>query len=164
MFFSRNNKTSKRPENPGVLKSVFLAYFILVLHAILVLGLGGAVLFFGGLVHFMPYIFFGGTALIIYSGYRFFQKLKRDGKSLSEVLSDPLLNGKEVEVSFLGGLVSVRMDGRGAEERLAGPRHIAQLEDPEAMRLRELKELARLFEKNLISSAEYHKAKQGLLK
>ncbi|SHI74719.1 hypothetical protein SAMN02745216_00415 [Desulfatibacillum alkenivorans DSM 16219] len=164
MFFNRNKQAPKQPENPGVVKSVFLAYFILVLHALLVLGLGGAVLFFGGLVHFMPYIFFGGTALIIYSGYRFFQKLKRDGKSLSEVLSDPMISGKEVEVSFLGGLVSVRMDGRAAAERLAGPRHVAQLEDPDAMRLRELKELAELFEKNLITAAEYHKAKQGLLK
>ncbi|MBI9076181.1 MAG: hypothetical protein JEZ02_12280 [Desulfatibacillum sp.] len=165
MFFSRDRKTPKRPsENAGVLKSVFLAYFILLLHVVLIMGLGGIVLFFGGVVQFMPWIFFGGTALALYSGYRFFQKLKREGKSLSEVLSDPLLNGKEVEVTFLGGLVSLRMDGRGAAERLAGPRHIAQLEGPEAMRLRELKELARLFEKNLITSAEYQKAKQGLLK
>ncbi len=165
MIFRRNRQAAPpAADNPGLLKSVFLAYFILVLHVMLIAGMGGMVLFFGGLVQFMPWIFAGGTALILFSGYRFYKKLKHDKKSLSEVLSDPLLSGREVEVSFLGGLVSVRMDGRAAEERLAGPRVVGQLEDPDTTRVRELKELARLFEKNLITSTEYQRAKQGIFK
>ena len=45
------------------------------------------------------------------------------------------------------------------------PRHKRlQLEDPETARIRELTELARLFEKNLITSEEYNKAKNQILK
>ena len=41
---------------------------------------------------------------------------------------------------------------------------VRQLEDPDAIRTRELTELARLFEKELITLDEYNIAKQRLLK
>jgi hypothetical protein len=39
-----------------------------------------------------------------------------------------------------------------------------QLEDPGTIRIRELTELARMLEKNLITREEYNRAKQTLLK
>lgn len=165
MFFRRNRpKQKSAPTDPGLVKSVFIAHLILILHVGLIGGLGCLALFLTGLIQFMPWIFLGGTAVILFSGYRLYIKMKNDKKSLSEILADPLLEGREVEVSFLGGMVSLRMDGRNTEPAIAAPRAVKQLEDPESVRIRELGELAVLLEKNLITLEEFNKAKSGFFK
>ncbi len=165
MFFRRSRpKPKTAPNDPGLLKSVFLAHLILVLHVGMIGGLGCLALFFTGLVQFLPWIFFGGSALILYSGYRFYNKMKNEKKSLTEILSDPLLAGREVEISLLGGMVSLRMDGREPGLGIAAPIPVRQLEDPDSARVRELGELASLLEKNLITQEEYNKAKSGFFK
>lgn len=149
-------------ENNGVIKSVFIAYFILLLHVLLLAGLGVLILFFRGIVNYMIWVFLIGTGIIIFSAYRFYKKMKREGKTLKEMMNSPLFRGREVEISLLGGLASLKV---------GKPRHlllenyhgdIKQLEDPETLRLQELNELVRLFEKNLITLEEYNQAKKQI--
>ena len=159
-------KKTVTDKGEGLFKSVMLAYLVLVLHVLLVVVLGLMVIFFRGVVQYMFWIFIAGAFTIIISAYYFYRRMKAEGKNLKQMLSSPMLNGRPVEVSFLGGLASFRVGAAGhaqqLESRMADPTH--QLEDPETARIRELTELARMLEKDLITREEYNQAKKTLLK
>ena len=155
----------EKKENLGLFKSVMVAYSILLLHVSVVAVLGILVLFFRGIVNYMLWIFLFGSAAIAVSAYLFFRRMKREGKSLREMLKTPVFNGRPVEVSLLGGLASFRLGGRSGFPALEGDYLGAshQLEDPDTVRLRELVELGRMFENNLITFEEFNQAKKKLL-
>ena len=73
-------KPQKNKEH--LFKSVFVAHVILVLHILVIAALGCLVLFFRGIVIYMPWIFLIGTALIAGSGYLLYRKMKKEDKSL----------------------------------------------------------------------------------
>jgi len=154
-------------EKIGLVKSVLLAYMILALHVLLIAGLGLMVLFFRGFVHYMLWIFLAGAALIGYSGYRFWRRMKTEGKTLAEMLGSPVFRGRSVEVSLLGGSASIKL-GRPEGSRLLSDEEVGpaprRLEDPDTVRIRELSELARLLERDLITRQEYDTAKERLLR
>lgn len=155
----------EKKENLGLFKSVMVAYCILLLHVSVIAVLGILVLFFRGIVNYMLWIFlFGSTAIAVFA-YLFFRRMKREGKSLREMLNTPVFNGRPVEVSLLGGLASFRLGGRPGFPALEGDYLGAshQLEDPDTVRLRELVELGRMFENNLITFEEFNQAKKKLL-
>ncbi|MBU0698448.1 MAG: hypothetical protein ABIK98_09050 [Pseudomonadota bacterium] len=160
-------KFNKINENDRHFKSVLLAHFILVLHVLLITALIFLVIFFRGLINYMLWIFLGGSAAILASGYHFYKRMKREGKTLREMLRSPGLSGTTIEVSFLGGLASFKI-GRAENPPLlmsnsAGQR-LQQLEDPKTVRIRELTELVRLLETNMITLDEYNKVKQQIFK
>lgn len=161
-------KKKKEKKAEGLFKGVFMAYFILIFHLLLLVALGGMVLFFRGFVEYMLWIFLGVAALVLGSGIYFIHRMRKGKKSLGDVLRSPHFKDRSVEVSFLGGLASVRLGAPGQaapvgpllENGVADPR--LQLEDPSSMRIRELNALARLLEDDLITREEYNKAKQQL--
>ncbi|MBU0995546.1 MAG: SHOCT domain-containing protein [Proteobacteria bacterium] len=161
MNFLKKDKTNS---GDGVVKSVFIAYFILVMHVALVAGIGLLILFFRGIVHYMLWIFLGGSASIIGIGYLLYKKMKKEGKSLQEILALPAFSGRSVEVNLLGGLASLKL-GKTQNSNHLGyhPQdNLKQIQGPTSLRVNDLSELARLYEKNLISKEEYVKAKQEI--
>lgn len=158
-------KTTKTKDLQGLLKSIFMAHFILFLHVFLIAGLGFLVLFFRGIVLYLPWIFCGGLALIGSAGYLIYRRMKSEGKSLKEMLSLPVFHGRSVEVTFLGGLASIKISA--PQNSLAVETEIIdttlQLEDLTAIHIRELTELVGLLDKKLITLDEYNKAKRKLL-
>ena len=114
----------------------------------------------------MPWILLCGFTVIAVSAYFFYRHIKNDGKTLQEILSTPLLRGKTVEVNFFGGLLSFRIGGSkdipALDNDSAG--HSRRLEDPATVRIRELTEIARLLENDLITLDEYNKTKQQIFK
>jgi hypothetical protein len=159
-------KKTAKDKGEGLFKSVMLAYMVLVLHVLLMVVLGLMVIFFRGVVQYMLWIFIAGALAIIMSAYYFYRRMKAEGKTLKQMFSSQMLTGRPVEVSFLGGLASFRVGAPGnaqqLESRMANPTH--QLEDPETTRIRELTELAKMLEKDLITREEYNQAKKTLLK
>ena len=157
-------KLPKTNEGSGLFKGVFTAYAILLLHLLLIAGLGLLVLFFRGFITYMIWVFLGGAAIILVSAWLFYRRLKSEGKNLQDVMNSPAFKGKSVEVSLMGGLASFRM-GHTAEmpalEGSVSPPPL-QLEDPNTLRIRELSELARLYENNLITLEEFQKAKANI--
>jgi hypothetical protein len=157
----------KKEKESTHFNSVLMAYFILVLHVILVAALVLMVIFFRGIVNYMIWIFLGGTIAIIASGYHFYNRMKKEKKTLREMLNTPQFSGRSVEVSFFGGLASFKI-GRdhhnppALDSNLSG--HIRQLEDPESVRYKEFSELVRLLENNLITLEEYNKFKEQIFK
>jgi predicted membrane metal-binding protein len=122
------------------------------------------ILFFRGIVNYLIWIFLGGTLIILFSAWRFYRRMKAEGKTLQEILKNPIFEGREVEISLLGGLASLKV---GKPDHLSledFSSQTKQLEDPETIRLRELNELVRLFENNLITLEEYNQAKKQIFK
>lgn len=159
----KNKPTNKSGD--GLFKSVMLAYVVLVLHVLLMLGLGLIVIFFRGVIQYVLWIFIFGTLAIVVSGVYFYRRMKAQGKTLKQTLSSPMFAGRPVEVSFLGGMASLRVGTPGHANRLEGgvsPVH--QLEDPESIRIRDLGQLARLLADDLITRDEYDQAKKNLFK
>lgn len=156
---------TKDKKKDGLFKGVFLAYTVLLLHVALVAGLGFLVFFFRGIIHYMGWILAGGLAVITVSGYYFYRRMKQEGKNLKEMVRMPLLAGRTVEVSLLGGLASFRVGKTSGSRDLIDDGHTAYplIEGPETAHIRELKELVRLFEGGLITRDEYNRAKQKLL-
>jgi hypothetical protein len=163
----RIKKQKNQPEEKGSLMSgVFLAYTILLLHVALLAGLGCVVLFFRGITEYMMWIFIAGTALVSYSGYRVYKRMKMEQSGLRDMMNMPMFRGRNLEISFLGGMASVKIQGQqgGMETiELQPPLAPQQIEDPAVHRVRELTELARLLENNLITPDEFQKTKDHLL-
>lgn len=159
-MYNRNNTGT------SLLKSVLMAYGILVLHVVLIGMLGILVLFFGGLVNHMFWIFIALMALLVFSGYYFFRRLKAIGRGIGSTLESGPFRNRPVEVSFLGGLASFRL-GRPEIDLLEqsqthDPRR--QLEDPTAAGVREISQLVKLLEEGHITQEEFLALKQGVFR
>lgn len=105
--------------------------------------------------------------LILASGYLFFRRMKKERKNLSEMMNSSHFKGKSVEVSFFGGVAKVRIGDAGPgyfahQIDYPAPQPVQRLEDPAVVKIRELTELARLLENELITLEEYNQTKQKL--
>jgi predicted membrane metal-binding protein len=158
-------KTDKNSD--GLFKSIFLAHLILFLHLLLFAALGILVVFLSGVMQHMLWILLGGMAVVVLSGYLFYRRLRKEGKTLGEILRSPIFEGRSVEVSLLGGMATLKLDKpRDASDNKAIEdihRSPLQLEDPQSARIRDINALAQLLEKELITPDEFDKAKQQLL-
>ena len=155
----------KKPkEKTQYFESVMMAYAILIFHVFLIALLLLLVIFFHGLIQYMIWIFLGGSAAIIFSGYHFYKRMKAQGKTLKEMLRSPLLGDRIVEVSFLGGVASFKVTGTGGVQAIDGQSftQTRQLEDQATIRIRELTDLVRLLENDMITLEEYQNIKRQI--
>mgnify|MGYP006307721303 FL=1 len=72
----RMKESYKTTEGSGLFKGVFMVCSILLLHVVLLAGLGCLVLFFRGMIQYMLWIFLCGSALVTYSGYRVYKRMR----------------------------------------------------------------------------------------
>lgn len=151
----------------NLFKAVLMTHAILFFHLLIIAALLFMVIFFRGLTPYMIWIVLAAAVLFILSGFFLYRRIKSKGKqAIQDLENSSLFRDRSVEVSFLRGLASLkfgRQDKFGAIESASSDPPF-QLEDPETIRIRELAELARLYEKNLITSEEYHRAKSQILK
>lgn len=146
------------PENPGIIKNIFTGYLILLLHVVLLVLLGFFIIFFRGLVQYMPWILGVGLVLCasllvwLYISYR-----HRRGR-----IQHMRPQGRGVEISLLGGLASMRIGGSPPSEEWGGG-ELLQLEDPHVSRMRSLERLLEMYNHKLISHAEFLRLKSDLL-
>ena len=156
----------KKEDKQGLTKSVFMAYFILILHVILIAAMGILVIFFRGVIIYMHWIFLFGTALVGTSAWLFYKRMKHDGNTLKNFMQSADLGSRSFEISFFGGLATIRL-GKNPEPPLIGSGHtgeIKQIEDSKTQSIRELSELVKLLENDLITIDEYEKFKRQILK
>jgi hypothetical protein len=157
-------KPGKR-HSEGLFSGIFTAYSLLILHVVLIVGLVLLVIFFRGLVAYMLWIFLAVALTLMAYTYYVYRRAKREGKGMGEILRASLRSGRSVEVSLLGGLASFKVGQDRDVPMIVNdsipPSH--QLEDPDAARVKELTELARMLEKNLITREEFDQAKRKIL-
>lgn len=159
----------KKEDQQGLYKGIFLSYAILLLHVLLLVLVAVTVVFFRGVVEYMPWILGGGATLIVLSGYLFFRRFRRNVNAIREVLSDPIFRDRAVEVKLFGGVASLRLGQPLRDQdviptiQLENAPPVMQLEDPEAQRMRRLDQLVRLLDKGLISPEEFAQLKKEIL-
>ena len=154
-------------QGDNLFKAVIMTHIILFLHLLIIAGLVLMVIFLRDVTQYVLWVFLGATGLFMLSGLFIYRRVKSKGKKMfHDIENSSLFQGRSFEVSFLRGLASLkfgRPDDLKAIENL--PSEVKfQLEDPETVRIRELTELARMYEKNLITSEEYKRAKHEILK
>jgi hypothetical protein len=149
-----------------IYKSILGAFLILITHVFLIGFIGALVLFFNGIVNHSAWLILGVLTIISGAAYWFYRRIKSDGKVIQDVVGDSLLKGKNVEVSFLSGMatfkVSDSQDGKAIN--VLPSDQPQQLEDPGTNKVKDLKELARLYEDRLITLDEYNKAKEDFFR
>ena len=159
----------KKNKNEGenLFGAVLMVHLILFLHLLIIAGIVLMVIFFRGITQYTLWIFLGATVLFILSAIIIIRRIRSRGKKvLRDIEESSLYQGRDFEVSFLSGLVSLkfgRPDGLKAIENKS-PGVNLQLEDPETMRIRDLAELSRMYEKDLITFEEYNQTKNQILK
>ncbi len=152
----------KRKTGEGLLTSVMTAYFVLILHIVLLAAIALLVLLLRGFVNYMVWIFLGATVLVGLSAWWFFRRLKDEGRNLREAMRSPDFRDHTVEVSLLGGLASFRVGASPGSHLLESGEAPPQLEAPDTVRVRDLTELAKLLQQGLITRDEYEKAKHQI--
>jgi uncharacterized membrane protein YqjE len=159
------NKNKNQGEN--LFKALIMAHIILFLHLLIIVGLVLMVLFFRGVTQYTLWVFLGVIGLFMLSALFIYRRIKSKGKKMfHDIGNSSLYQGRSFEVSFLGGLASLKFSQPKDLKAIENPSSEVkfQLEDPETFRIRELTELARMYEKNLITSEEYNIAKRQILK
>lgn len=157
------NKT----QGENIIKAVLIVHLILFLHLIIIVGLVLIVIFFRGIAQHTLWIFLGGIGLFILSGLIIYRYIRSKAKKMvHDIENSSFFQGRSFEVSFLRGLASLKFGQSKELKSIENQRSEVnlKLEDPENIRIRDLTELARMYEKNLITSEEYSRAKSQILK
>lgn len=100
-----------RLEDGNIIKSVFLAYFIIGFHVVLLGCIGVMVLFFNTLVHYFLWILLFAAVGLTGSGFFLFRYIHRQRLSLLKLISLPEFKSRSIEVNLLGGLASMKISG-----------------------------------------------------
>ena len=151
---------NKENSSDSYFKSLFIAYIILFLHIFLLVVLGCLIVFFRGIINYTAWIFLAVFLAVVGSGFYFYRRMKKEGKTLKEILNSSTFNGRAVEISFLGGFATFRLgssDKLLLDDKSSGQFH--QLADPDNSPADELVKLIQMLEKGIITLDEYNKAK-----
>lgn len=151
--------------NKSTFSGVFLGYFVLLIHILLILGLGFAVVLIKGIYDFRWVIMIGGIVLLAGSGYLFYRRLKESKHSLREAMNDPALRDRTLEISLFGGMASLKLGHRDENIQLIDANHseIRQLEAPQSSQINDLDKLVKMLEDELITREEFQQLKQKIV-
>ena len=146
-----------------IYKNILAAFLILLIHVLLVGGIGVLILFFYGIVNHLIWVILG-ISCISGGGAWLYHRLKSDVKAIRNITGESL-KGRTIEASFLGGVANFKISDSGSagDRRQITSTRTRQLSAPDADAMDSLADLARLYEKNLISRDEYERAKKKIL-
>jgi hypothetical protein len=159
----------KKSDKEGLFKSIFTAYFILLLHVFLLAGVGLSVVLFKGVYHYLPYIMASLAILVLLVAWIIYRRMRENSTDLRDVLSTPEFQDRTVEVKLLGGLASFKIKAKENSNMLldhsSGPNHNGThlIEDTANRAERKMVELASLYEKELITKEEFETARQNII-
>ncbi|MCP3876007.1 MAG: SHOCT domain-containing protein [Desulfobacteraceae bacterium] len=158
----------KDKDKDGLFRSIFIAYFILLLHVVLLAGIGLTIILFNGVYHYLPWIMGCIGILVLSIAWVFYKRIRKHSSEIKDVLSMPQFQDKNVEVRLLGGLASFKISANKNHQIRIG-RHASShsnsplIENSSNETEQKILELAALFEKDLITKDEFIKAKQNIL-
>jgi len=152
----------KLSENP-LFKSITVAFLILIMHVLLIGGVGILVLLVSGIINHTAW-FLVGIFLTAVGLYMIYKRIKADSKELKKAVGD--LQGKDIEISLLGGMAAMKISSANTK---LGTKQIESdrtklLSTPSSSNVQQLTELSRLYEKKLITRDEYEKAKKEIFR
>ena len=163
----------KKRDQEGIFKSLFAAYFVLLLHVFLLAGTGITVVLFRGVYHYLPWIMAGLALLILALFWIFYLRMKKSTREIKDILAFPQFQGRNVEIRLLGGMASVKIGGgapgSGASDVMAightpqsHGNELPMLEMGSESTDKRLSDLAQLYLNDLITKKEFDLAKQEI--
>ncbi len=157
----------KKKDKDGLFKSVFVAYFILLLHVFLLAGVGLSVVLFRGVYHYLPWIMGTIGILVLSIAWMFYRRMRNSTSQLRDILSVPEFQDRTVEVRLLGGLASFTVKARENTPMLldhdTNYPNAHLIESAVDRAERKMLEINTLYEKNLISREEFDQARQSII-
>ncbi len=157
----------KDEQNKSVFSGVMLGYLVLILHILLMVGLGATVVLIKGIYDFRWIIFVAGIALLIASAYYFYHKFKEHKQKIVDLMSDPAFRDKTLEISLMGGMASIKLGNNSDNLQLIhaeGENEVKLLATaPKSALIKELSELNRMLDDGLITRDEFIKLKHEII-
>ncbi len=158
----------KKRDKEGLFRNIFIAYFILLLHVLLLAGIGVSVILFRGVYHYLPWIMGGIGILVLSIAWIFYRRMNTNSADIKDILAMPEFRGRTVEMKLLGGLASFKIKSNENQQmrlghNMASYSDNALIEDKIRQTEHKILELTALFEKELITKEEFKKAKQNIL-
>lgn len=162
----------KKTDKEGVFKNIFIAYFILLFHVVLLAGIAVFVVLIKGFFQYLPWIMAGAGLLIALCVWLVIRQMRQNAAQIQDILSNEQLKNRNVEISFMGGLASFKINsGEGDSGRLLSyngpdtpsPDTPRLIETGEDRTRRKMDQLNALYEKDLITKEEFDKARQSII-
>ena len=160
----------RKTDKEGLFKSIFTAYFILLLHVFLLAGVGLSVVLFKGVYHYLPYIMAGLAILVLSIAWVVYRRMRDNSTQIRDLLSTPQFQDRTVEVKLLGGLASFKIKANKNNNLLLDhssghPYHLIENSVNNSVEKAEHKmlELNTLYEKELITKKEFQNARQNII-
>ena len=155
-------------EKNGLFRNILIAYSIVMLHVLLLAGVGVTIVLFKGVYHYLPWIMAGLGILVLAIAWVFYRRMKHSTGDIKSILSTPEFRDRSVEVKLMGGLASFKIDAaRNNAPRIAHhPENRPDkflIEHDISQTEQKILNLTALFEKDLITKEEFEKAKQNIL-
>lgn len=159
----------RKTDKEGLFKSIFTAYFILLLHVFLLAGVGLTVVLFKGVYHYLPWIMAALGLAVVALAFLIYRRMKQSTSQIQDILGVPEFRDRTVEVRLLGGLASFKINAPEANSATALPApdvvqdNTLLIESAVDRTQRKMLELNTLYEKELITEEEYQDARQRLI-
>lgn len=146
---------------------ITLAFVVLGLHVLLLLGVGAAVVLIKGIYDLRWALFALAAALITLSAYVFYQRFKTDRQQVARMMRDPALAGRSVEISLLGGMASVKVGDSPQEVMQIGQADSSRLlgapQQQPLIQIDELSRLKQMLDEGLLEMDEFRQLKKEVL-
>lgn len=159
--------TRKKTDKEGLFKNIFIGYFILLLHVLLLAGIGLFVVFIKGVFTFLPWIMGGTVLLLLVIAWLFYRRMQKNSSQIRDMLSNAHMQDRNIEVHLLGGLAAFKINAKQHSDLLpdspGGNGNIRLIETDTDRAERRMHQLDDLYEKNLITKEEFEQARQTII-
>ena len=138
---SYNTMKINDEQNKSFFSGVILGYLVLILHILLMVGLGFAVVLIKGIYDFRWLILLGGIVLVVGSAVYFYRYFQQHKQKISDLMSDPAFNDRTVEISLMGGMATLKLGHRDDDNlrliQADDATQVKQLAAPQSAQLKE---------------------------
>lgn len=115
MWFNRLFKRSPKPDNEGpkeptLNQGIFYLYLIIILQAVFVLALVGLIMFIGKVLATPLWVFLAALLAGVYGCVHIYRKARQQFQKLREAISRVDLSDRNYEISFMGGVLTMRVE------------------------------------------------------
>jgi hypothetical protein len=161
-FFKTSNKS-------GLFKSILTAYLILLLHVVLIAGIGITIILFKGLYQYLPWVMGGIALFVVAISWLLYQRMKSNSAEIKDILAMPQFQDRTVEVKLLGGIASFKITPGSNQQTLiedhsgSNYSNTLMIENDVNQTEQKILKLTALFKKDIITREEFDKAKQDIL-
>lgn len=130
LFGKRKKTLNDAPEqrDPNLNRGVFYLYLILVLQVFLVFGIAASIMFVGQVIATPLWVFLLAFGLGIWGVAYVYRKAKQQMRKIREAFQRADLTDKNYEISFMGGVLTMRVEQNSRQQLLEAPPPAAILE------------------------------------